>query len=46
MHFRPPNGIVGVVIYLVSGFGAYALCMLGLYRSEVQRVWGLVWSEQ
>jgi O-antigen/teichoic acid export membrane protein len=46
IHFRPPRGVVGVGIYFVLGFGTYALCLLGLYRSEVQRVWGLVWSQR
>ena len=46
MHLRPPTGVVGLGIYFVLGFGAFTLCLLGIYRSEVQKVWGLVWSQQ
>jgi O-antigen/teichoic acid export membrane protein len=45
MHFSPPTGLVGLGIYGACGFTAYALCFLGLYRSEARKVWGLVWSQ-
>jgi O-antigen/teichoic acid export membrane protein len=45
MHFTPPHGLVGLGFYLALGLSAYTLCMLGLYRSDVRRVWGLVWSQ-
>jgi O-antigen/teichoic acid export membrane protein len=45
MHFNPPIGIVGLAVYLVLGFSASGACLLGLYRSEARRVWGLVWSQ-
>jgi O-antigen/teichoic acid export membrane protein len=44
VHLAPPTGLLGVGLFFVLGLGAYALCMMGLYRSEVRKVWGLVWS--
>lgn len=46
MHFAPPTGLVGLGIYFASGLSACTLCLLGLYRSEVRKVWGLVWSQE
>jgi O-antigen/teichoic acid export membrane protein len=45
MHFTPPTGLVGLGIYFALGLSAFALCLLGLYRSEVRKVWDLVWSQ-
>lgn len=45
MHFNPPTGLVGLGIYFALGLSAYTLCLVGLYRSEVRKVWGLVWSQ-
>ena len=45
MYFTPPTGLVELGVYLALGLSAYALCIVGLYRSEVRKVWGLVWSQ-
>jgi len=45
MHFTPPTGLVGLGIDFAVGFSAYSLCLVGLYRSEVRKVWGLVWCQ-
>jgi O-antigen/teichoic acid export membrane protein len=45
MHFNPPTGLVGLGIYLALGLSAYTLWLLGLYRSELPKVWALVWSQ-
>jgi O-antigen/teichoic acid export membrane protein len=45
MHFTPPTGLAGLGIYFALGLSAFALCLLGLFRSEVHKVWGLVWSQ-
>jgi O-antigen/teichoic acid export membrane protein len=45
MHFTPPTGLVGLGICFALGLSAYSLCMLGLYRLEVRKVWALVWSQ-
>ena len=45
MHFNPPAGLVGLGIYLALGLSAYTLCLLGLYRTELPKVWALVWSQ-
>lgn len=45
MHFTPPTSLVGLGIYFALGLSAYTLCMMGLYRSEVRKVWDLVWSQ-
>jgi O-antigen/teichoic acid export membrane protein len=45
MHFNPPTGMVELGIYFALGLSAYTLCLLGLYRSEARKVWGLVWSQ-
>jgi len=45
MRLAPPTGLVGLGIYLAMGLSVYALCMLGLYRSEARKVWDLVWSQ-
>jgi O-antigen/teichoic acid export membrane protein len=45
MHFSPPTSLVGLGTYLALGVSTYSLCMLGLYRSEVRKVWVLVCSQ-
>lgn len=45
MRFRPPAGLVGLGAYVALGLSAYTLSLLGLYRSEARKVWGLVWSQ-
>jgi O-antigen/teichoic acid export membrane protein len=45
VHFSPPTGIVKLGIYFGLSLSAFGLCLLGLYRSEARKVWGLVWSQ-
>ena len=45
MRANPPSGLPGLALYLTLGLGAYTLCMLALYRSEMRKVWGTVWSQ-
>jgi O-antigen/teichoic acid export membrane protein len=45
MHFYLPTGLVGLATYFALGLSAYALCLLGLYRSELPKVWAAVWSQ-
>ena len=45
MHAKPPIGLVGTGMYFALGVSAYTLCMIGLYRSDARKIWGLVWSQ-
>jgi O-antigen/teichoic acid export membrane protein len=45
MRSRPPTGLLGLGVYLALGLTAYALTMLRLHRSDVRKVWALVWSQ-
>jgi O-antigen/teichoic acid export membrane protein len=45
MRFTPPTGLFGLGICFGLGLSAYALCLLGLYRLEVRKMWALVWSQ-
>ena len=44
MHFTPPTGLAELGICFALGLSGYTLCMLGLYRSEVRKVWALGWN--
>jgi O-antigen/teichoic acid export membrane protein len=41
----PPTGLLELGIYFALGWSAYALCVFGLYRSDLRKVWGLMWSQ-
>lgn len=43
-RIRPPARLMELGIYLALGFSSYLLTMLGLHRSDLRKVWALVWS--
>jgi O-antigen/teichoic acid export membrane protein len=45
MRLKPPTDLVWLGIDMALGLSAYALSMLGLYRSDVRKVWALVLSQ-